>query len=263
MKNIFNTQEIEEIVNLISEGSEDIRILQNKCEDESCCSGIETLLKEKDIKNYNITLADNTQDLCEVANESYDAIVSCSTLSNLKELFSKDDSIIQITKLFKDASRVLKENKPLIFISENHKLVFTKKAENEFGFNIRFYTISEITKPFFELFNFLLPIKSVEYIDELVSKGFTIKKLKDTKNDTDRNLMIFKKFLEKGKEFAPESWLVSTGYEFIEPNSFTKMYRIAYKLINDFPDERYNSIFSLMKDDVENVLYLEQEMPEL
>lgn len=262
MKTIFKSHEIEELINLISENSEKIQILKKKCEGDECCSGIENLLKEKDVENFNVIYTDNLQNLSEVAAETYDAIISCSNLLILSDLFKKND-INAITKFFQEASKALKDKKPLIIRSEDDMLLLTKNPEVELGFNIRFYTISEVTKPFFELFNFLLPISNEEYIDELISKGFTIKKLKDTKNDTARNLMIFKKFLEKGKEFAPETWLESTGYEFIEPNSFTKMYRIAYKLINDFPDERYNSIFSLVKDDIENVLYLEKEMPEL
>ncbi len=262
MKTLFKTHEIEELVNLISEASENIQILKKNCEGKKCCHGIENLLKEKNIENVNITKTDSLESLCDIPNESYDAIVSCTNLEILEDLFKKDD-IEAVIKFFKDASRVIKNKKPLIIRSENDLLVLTKNADKELGFDIRFYTVSETTKPFFKLFDFILPINTIDYIDELINLGFTVKKLKDKKNDTARNLMIFKKFLEKGKEFAPETWLVSTGFEFIEPNSFTKGYRIAYKLINDFPDERYNSIFSLVKDEVENVLYLEKEMPVL
>ena len=84
------------------------------------------------------------------------------------------------------------------------------------------------------------PISSFEYLEKLIS---------------------FKAFLKKGKEFAPEDWLSSMGYEFVEPNRFTKGHRIAYKIIDEFPDQRFNSNYSLVKGEREILLYLKTEMP--
>ena len=102
------------------------------------------------------------------------------------------------------------------------------------------------------------PIGTLEYLEELLAAGYTIK---GPRNDAERDLKPFKAFLKRGKEFAPEDWLESEGYKFVEPNTFTKGYRIAYKQINDFPDERFNSNYSLVKGDKEVVLYLKAELP--
>ncbi len=102
------------------------------------------------------------------------------------------------------------------------------------------------------------PIKSLEELEELLGEGYEIK---GPRGEASRDLVSFKAFLKRGKEFAPEDWLASEGYKFVEPNTFTKGHRIAYKEINDFPDERFNSNYSLVKGDKEVVLYLKAELP--
>ncbi len=102
------------------------------------------------------------------------------------------------------------------------------------------------------------PIKSIEYFDELLKAGFTIK---GPRKDLQRDIAAFKNFLSKGKEFAPEDWLAANGYKFVEPSTFTKGHRIAYKIINDFPDERFNSNYTLIIADREISLYLKSEIP--
>jgi len=103
------------------------------------------------------------------------------------------------------------------------------------------------------------PINSVEYLEKLLDEGFTIK---GPRKDLSRDLAGFKSFLTKGKEFATEDWLAGKGYKFVEPSTFTKGHRIAYKIIDDFPDERFGSNYSLVLGDREVVLFLRSEMPD-
>ena len=106
----------------------------------------------------------------------------------------------------------------------------------------------------------LRPINSEEYLEELLNRGYSIK---GPRHDPEKDVKSFKVFLKKGHEFAPETWLEKNGYEFVEPNTFTKGHRIAYKVIDDFPDERFNSQYSLVKDNKEIVLYLKKELPKM
>jgi len=49
----------------------------------------------------------------------------------------------------------------------------------------------------------------------------------------------------------------------VAPNQFTNGFWIAFKMVNDFPDERFNSNYFLKKDDTLIKLYLQKEMPKL
>ena len=104
----------------------------------------------------------------------------------------------------------------------------------------------------------LNPLNTPESLDELLADGITVKGPRD---DADRDANLLKKQLAKGKEFTPETWFPENGYKFVEPSTFTQGYRIAYKIIDDFPDERFNSKYSLVKDGVEIPLYLKMEVP--
>lgn len=104
----------------------------------------------------------------------------------------------------------------------------------------------------------LQPLNSAEYLDELLGEGYAVKGPRD---DPDRDSASLRKQLEKGKEYTPEVYLSENGYKFVEPSTFTKGFRIAYKIIDDFPDERYNSKYSLVKDGAETALYLKVEAP--
>ena len=105
---------------------------------------------------------------------------------------------------------------------------------------------------------FVRPINNLDYLEELLNEGYVIK---GPRKDPSRDLTSFKAFLKKGKEFAPEDWLSSIGYEFVEPGTFTKGHRIAYKIIDEFPDQRFNSNYSLVKGKKEIPLYLKTEVP--
>lgn len=104
------------------------------------------------------------------------------------------------------------------------------------------------------------PIQNLEDILTLINNGYI---LKGPRNDQEKDLKIFEAFLKKGKEFAPEPMLVELGFRLVEPNQFTNGFWIAFKMVNDFPDERYNSNYTLLKDDQEIKLYLQKEMPDL
>ena len=106
----------------------------------------------------------------------------------------------------------------------------------------------------------LQPLKSAAYLEELLKAGYTVR---GPRNDPERDAASLKRFIEKGKEYAPEEWLSNNGYKFVEPNTFTKGHRIAYKIIDDFPDERFNTPYSLLWDDREIPLYLQNEVPKL
>lgn len=102
----------------------------------------------------------------------------------------------------------------------------------------------------------LKPIKDIDYLEKLIDAGYGIA---GPRHNKDRDLVALKAFLQKGQEFAPEEWLSRNEYQFIEPNSFTKGYRISYKLIDDFPDERFKSNYSLLIKGKEIPLYLKVE----
>ena len=104
----------------------------------------------------------------------------------------------------------------------------------------------------------LKPLNTAEYLDELLGEGFAVKGPRD---DPERDANLLKKQLAKGKEFTPETWFPENGYKFVEPSTFTQGYRIAYKIIDDFPDERFNSKYSLVKEGREIPLYLKMEVP--
>ena len=104
------------------------------------------------------------------------------------------------------------------------------------------------------------PIKSSDDLEKVLDQGYTIK---GPRNDPEKDIAGFKVFLKKGKEFAPENWLEINGYQFVEPNIFTKGNRIAWKNIDDFPDERFNSQYKLVKGAKEVTLYLKKELPKM
>jgi hypothetical protein len=97
------------------------------------------------------------------------------------------------------------------------------------------------------------PINTLDYLEELLDQGYVIK---GPRKDPSRDLISFKAFLKKGNEFAPEVWLSHMGYEFVEPSTFTKGHKIAYKKIDEIPDERFNSNYTLVKGNREIPLYL-------
>ena len=106
----------------------------------------------------------------------------------------------------------------------------------------------------------LEPIRDIGYLEKLIDAGYTIV---GPRHNKDRDLVSLKAILKKGREFAPEEWLSSNEYQFIEPNTFTKGYRISYKLIDSFPDERFKSNYSLLIGEKEIPLYLKVEVQQV
>lgn len=106
----------------------------------------------------------------------------------------------------------------------------------------------------------LKPIRDIDYLEKLIDDGYAIV---GPRHNKDRDLVAFKAILQKGNEFAPEEWLSSNEYQFIEPNTFTKGYRISYKLIDNFPDERFKSNYSLLIREKEIPLYLKVKVKQV
>ncbi len=110
-----------------------------------------------------------------------------------------------------------------------------------------------------ELETEIMPIKDLDYLEKLIDKGYVVK---GPRQNASRDLATFKAFLRKGHEFAPENLLSNNGYQFVELSTFTKGFRLAYKLIEGFPDERFRSNYSLLKANKEVPLYLKMEAKE-
>ena len=98
---------------------------------------------------------------------------------------------------------------------------------------------------------------SVGDLEKLIDQGY---KVEGPRQDPSRDLRSLSAFLRKGHEFATEDWLSVNGYQFVEPNTFTGGRRIAYKMIEGFPDERFRSNYSLLRGDKEIPLYLKVEV---
>jgi len=100
------------------------------------------------------------------------------------------------------------------------------------------------------------PIRDIEYLEELISEGYVFK---GRRGDPSKDLIAIKRFFSKGYEFVPEDWLLSSGYELVEPSVFTKGHTLAYKLIDDLPDQYFRSGYSLIKEGEEVFLYLKHK----
>jgi len=257
--------------------------------ESGCGGGITTAqickyLSEKEIKNYKLIAHDVNEglvkhankrfsqddriiaelrsgsDYSDIPNNSIDGIFSFNTIIPfLGMYYTKKKDCSQHEDYLKETSRILKEEKPLVLTYLRAPLVLVKDSKiKDIPFQIKVYNEHDSIKPFLKLLEFVKPINNFSYLEELLQKGYTIK---GPRKDPAKDLNSFKAFLKKGKEFAPEDWLSSIGYKFVEPSTFTKGYRISYKIINDFPDERFNSNYSLVKEGREILLYLKAELP--
>ncbi len=106
--------------------------------------------------------------------------------------------------------------------------------------------------------NIIEPINNLEYLEKLLNNGYEIK---GPRNNVSKDLRSFRIFLKKGKEFTPENWLSANDYQAVPPSSFTNNKKLMYKTINDFPDERFQSNYSITKNDITIPLYLKVELP--
>jgi hypothetical protein len=80
--------------------------------------------------------------------------------------------------------------------------------------------------------------------------------LEGPREDASKNLAVFERFLRRGHQFTPEDWLESRGYEFVEPSTFTKGYKLAYGMKEDVLVQYFRSNYSLHKKDRKICLYL-------
>jgi hypothetical protein len=97
------------------------------------------------------------------------------------------------------------------------------------------------------------PIKDINSLQKLLEKGFFIE---GPKRIHIKDLLVFKKILKRGYDFVPEVWLINNGYEFVEPCTLTKGFKIAYTIKNDVLIQYFRSNYSLNKKNKKIHLYL-------
>ena len=100
------------------------------------------------------------------------------------------------------------------------------------------------------------PIKDIAHFRKLMEEEYV---LEGPRQDASKNLVVFERFLRRGHEFIPEDWLESRGYEFVEPSTFTKGYKLAYGMKEDVLEQYFRSNYSLHKKDRKIYLYLKEE----
>ena len=100
------------------------------------------------------------------------------------------------------------------------------------------------------------PIRDIAYFQELMEKDYV---LEGPRQDASKNLVVFERFLRRGHEFIPEEWLESRGYKFVEPSTFTKGNKLAYKMEEDVLEQYFRSNYSLHKKDRKICLYLKEK----
>ena len=100
------------------------------------------------------------------------------------------------------------------------------------------------------------PIRDIAHFQELMEKDYV---LEGPRQDASKNMVTFERFLRRGHEFTPEEWLESRGYEFVEPSTFTKGNKLAYKMKEDVLEQYFRSNYSLHKKDRKIRLYLKEK----
>jgi hypothetical protein len=99
------------------------------------------------------------------------------------------------------------------------------------------------------------PIKDIAHFRKLMEGEYV---LEGPREDASKNMAVFERFLRRGHEFTPEDWLESRGYEFVEPSTFTKGYKLAYRMKEDVTEQYFRSNYSLHKKDRKICLYLKE-----
>ena len=85
---------------------------------------------------------------------------------------------------------------------------------------------------------------------------------KGPREEPAKDLVAMEKFLGRGYRFVPEEWLINHGYQLVEPSSFTKGLKLAYKLVEERPEKYVRSNYSLVKGNEETPLYLKEKEKE-
>jgi SAM-dependent methyltransferase len=277
-------ESIDDIFEMVTKNTDSPLIYESGCGSGVTTSQIYRYLHKKGIKNYKLVAHDINKSLVESAiskfsqdnriivelrsgsdysdipDRSVDGIFSFNTMIPfLYMYYTKKKNYSQHDDYLKETSRILKEGKPLVltYLRVPFVLIKDSKIKKDIPFQVKLYNEHNSIEPFLRLLEFVKPINNLDYLEELLDKGYTIK---GPRKDSSRDLISFKAFLKKGKEFAPEDWLSSMGYKFVEPSTFTKGHRISYKIINEFPDERFSSNYSLVKGEREIHLYLKVEV---
>jgi len=100
------------------------------------------------------------------------------------------------------------------------------------------------------------PIKDIGYLQKLMEKGYV---LEGPRQNPSKDLLVFQRFLRREHSFVPEDWLESRGYEFVEPSSFTKGFKLAYIIKDGVLEQYFRSNYSLCRNDRKIHLYLREE----
>jgi hypothetical protein len=100
------------------------------------------------------------------------------------------------------------------------------------------------------------PIKDIAYLQKLMEKGYV---LEGPRQNPSKDLLVLKRFLRRGHGFVPEDWLKSRGYEFVEPSSYTKGFKLAYMIKDGVLVQYFRSNYSLYRNDRKIFLYLREE----
>lgn len=100
-------------------------------------------------------------------------------------------------------------------------------------------------------------IKSYEQLESIVAAGYV---LNGPHDDQTKNMRAVKGMLARGYPLVPEEWFPQNGYKFVEPSTFTKNYRLAYKTSADGKvDQYFKSKYCLAKGEERNPLYMKYE----
>lgn len=100
------------------------------------------------------------------------------------------------------------------------------------------------------------PIKKIDQLKILLAEGYI---LKGPRKDDNKNLMVIKRILGKGRKLVPEDWLINEGYRLVEPSAFTKGMILAYRIDDDILRRYFKTNYSLVLKDIETPLYLKYE----
>ena len=69
-------------------------------------------------------------------------------------------------------------------------------------------------------------IKSAEYLQELVSSGWTVK---GPRSNAEKDFQGLARFFKRGIEVFPEEVLAADGFEIVPPSSFTNNNQLMFK----------------------------------
>ena len=200
-------------------------------------------------------------DFSEFEENSVDGIFSFNCMLPFLNEYSTTGNEDAHEFYLREASRVLKEGKPLVLTHlEMPFLLVKNSSKGGIPLEIKLFENHEGISPFLDLVDIIRPIREDAYLMNLVEKGFELIGLR---GDFSKDSVSFKRVLKTGREFVPEPWLVSQGYQAVGPSPFTQGRKILWKEIDGFPDEYASSNFRLAREGEEFPLYLKVELPDL